>query len=842
MSWFLRKALKVGPFRFNLSKSGVGVSVGVKGFRVGAGPRGSYVHMGRGGIYYRQSLDSKPIGRFGEVSIGGDPPDDRGPGAPPDTNLTNDFQALQRPAIWRRLAFSALGALLGFLLVWLLTLPGWSPGSEYNVFLSRWAALFGSALGWWLAGKRKPHTLIYDIEDGQEDDMRQLVEVMERVRGSRIWFTSQPLPPLPMDWDARAEYGSRVKREQVQIALTPPDSLRTNIPVPTLYVADRVVILLPDQVVLSSPKGVYAYPWSKAFATHGTTQFIERREARDLDRIGVAYQHERIGGGPDRRYTYNSAMPIYRYGTVDLTLEDSTMVRMITVLPDDAQAIAAAMNRMAGVHTAKQYPTDSDGLRIIPEHELSVLQRAILGWLDVVRTLWAEARLLDEAAAKRIFEEIGILADEVDRVATVDIAHVYSVIANANGNLSEEERQLFDDAINVRFDSGGPEEGEHVLEALADSFNDYLPEGYRAIIDFDRGHGTRLSSRYASAVEAFMRTISAMYPAGPSPEEEIISAVRVAMRNEAVSAGVADPFSRATATVTGSKSPKSDHSSPSAADPVQHGPEARSLEEHMAALDRLIGLDDVKEDVRKLADFTFVQDLRAKEGLPVRDATYHLIFTGNPGTGKTTVARILAHVLGALGVVSKGHLVETDRSELVGRYVGQTEPKVRRAVDNALGGVLFIDEAYALSARGDQDFGPVAIDTLVKLMEEHRRDLVVIAAGYPEPMQTFLDSNPGLSSRFRRTIHFPDYSTGDLIGIFELMCREHGYRADLTAIAHLRQRLDAEPRGPEFGNARLVRNWFEDALESQASRLRSQRRIDRDDHVRLIADDLAARD
>jgi AAA lid domain/ATPase family associated with various cellular activities (AAA) len=248
-------------------------------------------------------------------------------------------------------------------------------------------------------------------------------------------------------------------------------------------------------------------------------------------------------------------------------------------------------------------------------------------------------------------------------------------------------------------------------------------------------------------------------------------------------------------------------------------PSVRPIEELLAELDDLVGLDSVKADVRRLTSLLRIQQLRADRRLPTLETSHHLVFTGNPGTGKTTVARLLSQILRTLGLVSKGHLVETDRSHLVAGYVGQTATKTRAVLESALGGTLLIDEAYALARGGEQDFGREAIDTIVKYMEDHRDDLALIAAGYPTEMEEFINTNPGLKSRFTRFIDFPDYTTDELVEIFERMSGDLRYHLDESGRAALRTVVEAEPRTRGFGNARFVRNLFEEAVGRQAERL-----------------------
>ena len=264
--------------------------------------------------------------------------------------------------------------------------------------------------------------------------------------------------------------------------------------------------------------------------------------------------------------------------------------------------------------------------------------------------------------------------------------------------------------------------------------------------------------------------------------------------------------------------PSAEPGPPTGPDTGEDGP-ARPLEQLLAELEDLVGLAEVKREVKLVTDLLQVQRLRRQRGLPVAESSRHLIFTGNPGTGKTTVARLLAQIYRTLGVVSRGHLVETDRAGLVAGYVGQTAGRVTEAFDRADQGVLLIDEAYALVRGSDTDFGREAIDTIVKLVEDRRDRLVVIAAGYPDEMADFVDANPGLPSRFPRTIAFPDYDDDELTEIFAKLCVDNGYRCAPDATAAARAWFAAQPRGKGFGNGRLARNLFEQAMGHQAGRV-----------------------
>ena len=258
------------------------------------------------------------------------------------------------------------------------------------------------------------------------------------------------------------------------------------------------------------------------------------------------------------------------------------------------------------------------------------------------------------------------------------------------------------------------------------------------------------------------------------------------------------------------------------------------MKDLLAELDSYIGLQTVKEEVHNLINMASVYQLRRQHGLPTTDMSLHLVFTGNPGTGKTMMARIYR----SLDILSRGQLVEVDRSGLVAGYVGQTALKTQKVIEKAMGGVLFIDEAYALNGKSENDFGQEAIDTVLKAMEDHRDDLVVIVAGYTDLMDKFIHSNPGLESRFNRFLLFEDYTADEMVQIFDMQCKKGCYRLTEDARPLVRDYIAEESADDSFGNARGVRNLFEHILVAQNNRLAAMENVTREDLTVITADDV----
>ena len=373
------------------------------------------------------------------------------------------------------------------------------------------------------------------------------------------------------------------------------------------------------------------------------------------------------------------------------------------------------------------------------------------------------------------------------------------------------------------------------------------PAFFAALRDYDRRKGTTLARRFTDQLTLLLLLFAAVDGVVSEAEAGFVNACSDTLLALCERDGLSGdcPALKADEFVTHVPAPAQPPTEvvPAAEQEETPLPESEpTLEELLAELDGLCGLEQVKQDVKSLINLVKVRRLREEAGLPVPPMSLHLVFLGNPGTGKTTVARLLARLYHAIGVLPKGQLVEVDRSGLVAGFVGQTALKTQEVIQKAIGGVLFIDEAYALVNQDNgNDFGREAIEVLLKNMEDHRKDLVVIVAGYSQLMEKFIHSNPGLESRFNKYFYFEDYDGAQLFTILQSMCVKNGYVLTPEGEALARRELMAlyEDRDENFGNARDVRNLFEQAVARQSDRVARLEAPTREQLMELRPEDLA---
>lgn len=646
------------------------------------------------------------------------------------------------------------------------------------------------------------------LTDEEKEAYGKLCDAFEQVMHSAYaWFVA------PSNYGSPTEPHAQTigKRRQASAYVGVFDYLKSDFDVPVLDTGDTQYYIYPKFVIKASNVCEFeVYPLTPSAITASIVKHAEA-EVKPLDAHSTeeAWLYANGDGSPDKRHTNNKLVPVYQYGCINFDL-GSTQSRFMFSNGEASERFAEALDFYVGKPNASSSSSEEEDAMALEKANGSfypAMEKAATNLYLHVKSMNGMEDVIEAMNKQHCLAVADDLPFTVNhRLALAAFADAWKCYKGLGHQIDYSKPEIIalsifcaelgsEDALSVvsseqLMRSQGIAATKGFIKVMEDSFDTNFPDDKFFVIEILRANGIDedVINKYAVLLYRFASILAKAD--GNVDEKETAWLANMVKFTE---------------------SPNKDRETAHAAK------DAPALQQ----LDKLIGLESVKEEVNKLTNFIKVQNLRKQKGMNAITLSYHCVFTGNPGTGKTTVARIVAQIYHELGILKKGQLVETDRSGLVAEYVGQTAVKTNKIIDSALDGVLFIDEAYSLVQGGGNDYGKEAIATLLKRMEDDRDRLIVILAGYDNEMKLFIDSNPGLQSRFNRYIHFSDYNAEELMAIFKLNLKKFDYELTNDAeqkISHLFS-YAVSHKDQNFGNGRYARNVLEKTLENQATRL-----------------------
>lgn len=648
------------------------------------------------------------------------------------------------------------------------------------------------------------------LTDEEKEAYGKLCDAFEQAMHSAYtWFVA------PSNYGSPAKPHAQTigKRRQASAYVGVFDYLKSDFDVPVLDAGDTQYYIYPKFVIkVSNVCEFEVYPLTPSAITASIVKYAEA-EVNPLDAHSTeeAWQYANGDGSPDKRHTNNKLVPVYQYGCINFDL-GNTPSRFMFSDGEASERFGEALDFYVGNPNASSSSSEEEDAMALEKANGSfypAMEKAATNLYLHVKSMNGMEDVVEAMNKQHCLAVADNLPFTVNhRLALAAFADAWKCYKGLGHQVDYSKPEIIglsifcaelgsEDALSVvsseqLMRSQGIAATKGFIQVMEDSFETNFPDDKFFVIEILRANGIDedVVNKYAVLLYRFASILAKAD--GNVDEKETAWLANMVKFTESADKG------RETA---------------------REAKDAPALQQ----LDKLIGLESVKEEVNKLTNFIKVQNLRKQKGMNAITISYHCVFTGNPGTGKTTVARIVAQIYRELGILKKGQLVETDRSGLVAEYVGQTAVKTNKIIDSALDGVLFIDEAYSLVQGGGNDYGKEAIATLLKRMEDDRDRLVVILAGYDNEMKLFIDSNPGLQSRFNRYIHFSDYNSEELMAIFKLNLKKFDYELTNDAeqkISHLFS-YAVSHKDQNFGNGRYARNVLEKTLENQATRLAS---------------------
>lgn len=857
--WNFRKRVKIAPgVHLNFSRNGVSTSVGPRGAKMTFGPNGTYLNTGipGTGLYKRQKIGGKSTPSYS-------PSKSTGSSSSSGNGCANFFlfiglwfalcviavmcskseEPLNNVTVWGS-AGAAIGIILFFKLIGNIS----AGSSEKSKVKDQVESLSPSdtsdkanilrAHALYLKDSKNPEAYFDATKSASSSEMFAYEDFCEAfaecLNMSAVWQLEQSVS----NEGSKLWANTSVVKKLVSWCMA--DNRHYVLPNPTPAIntlANGPIYFFPQFAIHYTNDAVYEiWQYNQIQLSVDYVRFQESESAapKDSERLGETWTYVNKNGGPDRRYSYNPVMPILKYGVVNIETPAGTF-KYYTSQYDCVVKMGRAFENLKNppevnehedvqpVSTVKQ---DIPSMKPTTKASTTLTRQYFEGVTDAVKKLndFVNSQI-ETPEMQKVLEESTIELDFGKGVLT-DKKEILQMLVWLDMILGHVR-------MGHKINTKEPQSLGLLLYYYLTQSGETIPyEGMRILS----------ADLYTSANEAINNLVK---PLNSQPQHELIfqtarlldkcgqddlESFKIIMYRyfSLVSKGdgsvtpLEENFLSSIMSISNAPQKADSHNVDSKSSSATSVIKDAATSSPMQALNELIGLASVKQEVETLTNFIKIQQMRAQKGLKASSVSYHCVFTGNPGTGKTTVARIVASIYKEMGILKKGHLVETDRAGLVAEYVGQTAVKTNKKIDEALDGVLFIDEAYSLIGQG-QDYGKEAIATLLKRMEDDRDRLVVIIAGYTKEMKDFIDTNPGLQSRFNRYIDFPDYSADELLQIFEFSLKKYEYVLTEDAKVALQDFFvnAVANKDKNFGNARFVRNTFEKTLEHQANRLAS---------------------
>lgn len=593
----------------------------------------------------------------------------------------------------------------------------------------------------------------------------------------------------------------------------PYQNIKCNVPIPNLTINNIGYYFFPDVLMIVKTKDYELVEYKNLVLESNQSRFIEtEKNTSNLTIESYTYQYVNKDGSADQRHSYNPALPICLYSKYELIHDNNSLFKL--------------MSSNSIIVNPKKASNNSD-LELTDKDEYWSLIRDLKKQITKLYNLLLDSSEVYEFLKNHSKEgEIQEYKETLQFCILFDISKLYNLLYEEFGDNKIQKAVLISISAELLGEDASFINDQTFEQLIDNSDNSKLNKVYSTCLGFGQNSNPISVSINNKKEEEVFSLPSILRLSNFNQSDEYSSFLYrlaslltksdnvVTPEEEKVLNGIFKMLNPKNSQKTGKKKMEKNMDKP-------------TLESAIKELNDMIGLDGVKHEVNSLVNFVKIQKEREKHGLKQNDISYHCVFTGSPGTGKTTVARVLANIFRSLDVIDTGQFVETDRAGMIAEYVGQTAVKVDKLIDESMGGVLFIDEAYSLSTGSSEDFGKEAIATLLKRMEDNRDNLIVIVAGYSDKMKDFIDMNPGLKSRFNRYIHFEDFAPEDMMSIYKKMCQGSDYAISSEAELYLKSEFESayNSRNESFGNGRFVRNIFEKSIENLSNRIAKSEKI-----------------